>query len=569
MNKYSRVIASKSRFRITNMVTAILLIGMMTFSLVACSSGYEEGKDYGNLSKKDANKTLDAYLSKIDAYEIDAPIDISGNETPVAELPDIGIYPLSVDGSGSINIEIFSSTEKSSTGNDGWLNEVATAFNDSGATIDGKSVNVSIRPIASGLALDYITTGKYIPDAFSPANELWGQMIESKNIPLTKVENRLAGNTAGILMKQSVYDKFKEEYSDVNLTNALKAAMAGDITLAYTNPYASSTGLNMLTAMLHEFDPENPLSEKAQQALLDFQALSPPVAFTTAQMRESAKNGMVDAMIMEYQAYINEPTLKNFVFTEMGVRHDSPVYTFEDTSADKTAGLKLFTEYAKSDSMQKMASDFGFNANDAYQAQNPGLDGAGLYAAQDIWKEKKDGGKPVIAVFVADISGSMDGSRINALKESLINGAQYIGENNYIGLVSYSDDVYINLPIDKFSGQQRAKFNGAVKEFSVEGGTATYDGVLVGLDMLRTAEEKYPGARTMLFVLSDGEQNEGYNFKKVAPVIAALNVPIHTIGYEANIDELKKLSAINEASATDANEKDIVYNLKNIFNAQI
>ena len=50
------------------------------------------------------------------------------------------------------------------------------------------------------------------------------------------------------------------------MANLLEATLAGDLTFAYTNPYTSSTGLNILTAMLKAFDDSNPLSDKAQES---------------------------------------------------------------------------------------------------------------------------------------------------------------------------------------------------------------------------------------------------------------------------------------------------------------
>lgn len=134
-----------------------------------------------------------------------------------------------------------------------------------------------------------------------------------------------------------------------------------------------------------------------------------------------------------------------------------------------------------------------------------GLDGAGYLAAQKIWKMNKDGGKPVIAMFVADISGSMDGEPLMALKDSLTATAQYISSDNYIGLVSYSDNVYVNLDIEQFDETQRAYFSGATNSLAANGGTATYDATLVALNMLYEKAQEVPDAKLMLFVLSDGE----------------------------------------------------------------
>ena len=57
--------------------------------------------------------------------------------------------------------------------------------------------------------------------------------------------------------------------------------------------YASSTGLNILTAMLEAFDPADPLSAKAVEKLQAFQAQVPPVAYTTALTHPEALAGVI------------------------------------------------------------------------------------------------------------------------------------------------------------------------------------------------------------------------------------------------------------------------------------
>lgn len=525
------------------------------------------------LTSDQATETLNALLTKVNVSEVAARMDIgdSGVSSPADELPDIANYPLSVTGRGSVDVEIIASTEKAGSGMDGWLNLVAERFNKAGMAVGGRSATVSIRPIASGLATEFITSGKYVPAAFSPTNELWAEMLTATGVPYEKMETRLAGNTAGILMSKKAYADFTVKYGDVTLPKILDAVLDGNLLLGYTNPYASSTGLNILTAMLQAFDPADPLSAKAVEKLQAFQKQVPPVAYTTAQMRESAKKGVLDAMIMEYQAYSVEPTLSDYVFTPFGVRHDNPVYAMGKITADQKAALQLFIDYCKAPDAQADAVRYGFNKLDDFKGEPLNLKGAQLFAAQKVWKENKDGGQPVVAVFVADTSGSMDGTPIKELKSSLVNAAQYIGEGNYIGLVSYADDVYVNLPVGEFSGKQKAYFTGAVKDLSAGGGTATYDAVLEGLRLLLEAKQTLPNAKLMLFVLSDGVQNRGYSLEQIVPVAQGLGIPIHTIGYGSGADMtgLSALSNVNEASSTKADESNVVYNLRNIFNSQI
>lgn len=550
------------------LITLAMLLTLTSALLTGCGDSAQVV-----LTPDQAKETLNALLTKVDVGMVSPRLDISGTTLtdPADELPDITNYPLSVYGTGAVDVEIVASTEKAGSGMDGWLNLVAENFNKANYSLNGRSVSVSIRPIASGLATEYITTGKYVPPAFSPTNELWAEMMTASNVSYEKVSSRLAGNTAGILMSKKAYDTFTKDNGEVTLPKILNAVLDGKLLLGYTNPYASSTGLNILTAMLQAFDPNDPLSTKAVEKLQAFQAQVPPVAYTTAQMRESAKKGILDAMIMEYQAFSVEPTLSDYVFTPFGVRHDSPVYAMAGITEDQRQVLSLFVDYCLAPEAQKDAVRYGFNALNEYVGQPLNLSGGQLYAAQKVWKENKDGGQPVVAVFVADTSGSMDGTPLMELKNSLLNAAQYIGEGNYVGLISYSDGVTIDLPIDVFEGKQKAYFNGAVKDLVAGGGTGTYDAVLEGIKLLLEKKAQLQNAKLMLFVLSDGAQNRGYSLEQITPVVQGLSIPIHTIGYgaEADMTGLSALSNINEASSTRANESNVVYNLRNIFNSQI
>lgn len=485
-------------------------------------------------------------------------------------MPDISQYPLSVEGTGNINIEIFSSPEKAGEGTDGWLNEVAKKFNSSNQKVGDKSISVSIRSIASGAAVDYITSGKYVPQAFTPSNELWGDMAISSGAKLNKTNDSLVKNTAGILLSKQTYDKLKSTYGNVDLASVVQATTKNEISLGYTNPYASSTGLNFLISTLSYFEESNPLSEKAKNGFQDFQANIPFVSYTTMQMRSAAESGSLDAFILEYQTYVNDSNLKNnYTFVPFGVPHNNPMYSVGSLSEEQIEALSLFNKYCESSAAKNLASSYGFSDSLGYESKVKTYDGSTILQAQQLWKEEKDLGKPIIAVFVADVSGSMFGAPINKLKESLINGSQYINKNNYIGLVSYSSNVTINLPIAKFDLNQRAYFNGTVQSLSASGNTATFDAILVATNMLLEKQKEVPDSKLMLFVLSDGETNVGHSLDDATRVVENLDIPIYTIGYNANISALGKISNINEAASINAESEDVVYQLKNLFNSNL
>ena len=565
-----------SRLSTGKKILIFALIGIVVFGgvFLGITLTKDLGKTKEEISGAKAEQKLGDLLNGIRVETVDprkAAVSDEDILSEEAELPDIKNYPLSVEGRGQINIEIFSSPEKAGSGTDGWLNDVAEKFNREGYTVNGKSVSVSIRSVSSGLAVDYIKTGKYVPEALTPSNEFWGSMLEASGIKTKLVEKKLVGNTAGILLSKEKYKAIIDKYGAVNMKVVSQATAEGNLAMGYTNPFVSSTGLNFLVNTLYTYDSDDLLSTTAVDGFKTFQENVPLVSYNTLQMRKAAESGSLDAMVMEYQTYYNDATLKSgYEFTPFGVRHDNPMYSIGELSEEENELLKKFCDYCRNSESQAHAKECGFNQNDKYVSELPdNISGATLIQAQKLYKENKDSGKPIIAVFVADISGSMSGEPINNLKTSLINSMQYINKDNYIGLISYSSRVYVNLPIEKFDLNQQAYFKGAVQDLNASGQTATYDALVVAVDMVNKALEEHPGAKPMIFLLSDGEQNKGYSLNEIEPVVSAYGVPIYTIGYNANIDALKKISEINEAATINAASDDIIYQLKNLFNSEM
>ena len=512
----------------------------------------------GGISGTKQDMTLDEMYNELDVEQATPVKGTVTLDTPdlYDELPEIDKYPLSVEGSGDVDIEIFTSGEKAGKDNDSWLIDVASSFNSSDVkTSDGKTVSISVRSVPSGTAADYIISGKYLPDLYTPSNTLFGEYAISNNGSLELYADRLVGNTAGILVKK-----------DSGYTTAdevIKAVQDNKITMGYTNPQTSATGLNLLLTLLQGGDDN----------FTKFNANIPYVAYTTQQMRDSASNGTLDAMLSEYQAYINDNNLTSmYDFIAFGVRHDNPVYICNKSgkTAAELEGVKLVVDYCKSDEMQKIAAQKGFNANDDYISAEE-FSGAQVTQGLKTYKKTKDNGKDIIAVFVADCSGSMDGDPMNQLKNSLTNGAQYINDNNYVGLVSYSNSVTIEVPIAQFDLNQRLYFQGAVNNLIASGGTASYDAVVVAVKMITEAKAQHPDAKCMLFLLSDGYANNGYSMDEITSALRTSGIPVYTIGYgdDADTGELARLSGINEAASINADSDDIIYKIKSLFNSQL
>lgn len=490
----------------------------------------------------------------------------------VTELPDIEKqFPVTVNpGNKDIVVEIFSSPEKAGTGTDGWMVELANEFNSSNQEVDGKSVGIKIRSITSGAQIDYIITNTYTPTAISPSAMMWGDMLKSQGIDVNVVSDRTVGNVAGVLVDQSMYNTLEEKYGTVDIKAIVEATCDGTLITGYTNPFTSTTGLNFLASVLTTFDEADPLSSTAVDGFNKFQNNVPFVAYNTLQMRTAAENGTFNAMMTEYQTYSQDVTLKSsYKFIPFGVRHDNPLIAVGNVDNDKMEALKLFADYCKSDNATKLANEYGFNQMNDYNGKLDKITENSWSQIQKIWKKNKNTSKPIAAVFVLDTSGSMAGEPLNSLKASLKNSMKYINSSNYVGVISYNTKINVDLEIDKFDINQQAYFMGAVNSLFANGNTATYSALCKAELMLNEFTANNPNVSPMIFLLSDGQSNAGVSLREIKGNLAETHIPIYTIGYNANLDELKTISEINEAATINADTDDVIYQLKNLFNANL
>jgi Ca-activated chloride channel family protein len=547
-------------------------------------AGCQQGAG-GNVIPYDrAAERLDSLVADIDwreAYVTQMSVGGASGAGNLADtLPPIDDYALPVlprQGSGAVVVEIFASTEKSGSGEDGWLVEVATDFNRSNVSLNsGGTAQVAIRKIASGTGYQFIASGKYVPAGFTPSNRLWIEMVSAAGVPVQEIRPRLVGNVAGVVMKEAVFTELQEQYGqDPKIPDIIDAVIQGTVAMGYTNPFASSTGLNFLQTVLASAvggDVEEMLGAGAVSTFEAFQRGVPFVSLTTLQMRDSVqRDGSLDAFVMEYQTYIKVDSLRRgYKFIPFGVRHDNPLYAIGDVDPRQLEALESFASFAEQADARRTADRYGFNALDDYRPAGQTPSGQTLIEAQQLWKEKKDSGNPIVAVFLADISGSMRGLRISQLRDALASGAEFIAPTNYIGLATFGSNVFKILPVAAFDGTQRARFISAAEGLDATGGnTAMYDGIVVALQMLAEATARVPNSRPLLFVLTDGETNTGLKYNKVDDVLAGMRVPIYTISYGGTIADLQRVATLNEAASLTASETNISFQIGALLNAQM
>jgi Ca-activated chloride channel homolog len=555
--------------------TALVAAALALFTAACGLPGEESGEP---LEPAEARERLDELADEIGW--IDAPITRSASIPPpsgadlAATLPPLDEFPLRVDSPDPGAVEIWSSTEKSGAAGttDGWMTEVAAAFNDAGVTrADGSRASVDLRSIASGTGYQFIARGQELPHAFTPSNVLWTEMAAEFQT-MTEVRPVTVENVAGIVMKNQTADELRAAYGELTPENLVDAVIAGDLVMGYTDPFASSTGLNFLLTVLDsiaEGDSTQLTSPDVASVFEQFQRQVPFVALTTLQMRDSVENdtGTLDTFVMEWQTYTNTDSLQSgFQFIPFGVRHDNPLHAVGELTAAESETLELFAEFAGQPEYQELAADLGFDPPPfAPTVETPS--GATLIDVQSVWKDKKDGGRPVATVFVVDVSGSMEGTRIQSVRTAMASAREFIKPETEVGVVEFNDTAMKRLGIAGFDLNQQGRYAAIAEDLSPGGGTAMYDGIVLGLKMLEDRRAADPELKTILVVLTDGETTDGLQFSDVDDMIAGLRIPIYTVGFEADLEELGRVSSLVEAANIDAREEDVEFKIAALFNA--
>lgn len=546
----------------------------LSAALVAAACG--GAGDAEPLDPADAADRLEELAGDIEW--VDNPITRSASIPPPSgadlanTLPPIDEFELIVDSPLPTAVEIWASTEKSGTGTDAWMTEVAEEFNRAGLTLsDGSPAAVDLRRIASGTGYQFIARGQELPHGFSPSNELWTAMA-SEFQTMTEITPSTVANVAGIVMKDETAEELRATYGELTPENLVDAVIAGELVMGYTDPFASSTGLNFLLTVLSsiaEGDESQLTSPDVASVFEQFQRQVPFVALTTLQMRDSVERdtGTLDTFVMEWQTYTNTDSLRDgFEFIPFGVRHDNPLHAVGELTPAQTEALELFADFAQRPEHREQAEEFGFDPP-PFTPRVEAPAGRTLIDVQNVWKDKKDGGRPVATVFVVDVSGSMEGTRILTLRNAMQSAREFIKPETKVGVVEFNDRAQKRLDIAEFDLNQQGRYAAIAEDLNPFGGTAMYDGIVLGLSMLDAERTANPDVKPILVVLTDGVTTDGLGFDDVNRMIEGLRIPVYTVGFEADLDELGRVSSLVEAASIDATEDDVEFKIAALFNA--
>lgn len=115
------------------------------------------------------------------------------------------------------------------------------------------------------------------------------------------------------------------------------------------------------------------------------------------------------------------------------------------------------------------------------------------------------GREPLNFVAVLDVSGSMNGSKIQAAKDAVRQAAYRLQDGDWFSLITFSTDVRCPLEPRQIDGGYRRVIESALQEIQAGGQTALCGGLEMGIDRA----EKRRLKTNLVLLLSDGQANVG------------------------------------------------------------
>jgi len=149
----------------------------------------------------------------------------------------------------------------------------------------------------------------------------------------------------------------------------------------------------------------------------------------------------------------------------------------------------------------------------------------------------------------------------------MLSARELIKPETQVGVVEFNDTAMKRLDVAEFDLNQQARYAALSEDLSPGGGTAMYDGIVLGLQMLEEQQALNPDVKPILVVLTDGETTDGLTFDQVDNMIEGLRIPVYTVGFEADLEELDRVSSLVEAASIDASEEDVEFKIAALFNA--
>jgi len=365
----------------------------------------------------------------------------------------------------------------------------------------------------------------------------------------------------------------------------------------HTDPFVSSTALSTLIAEYYASAQANGITEQrlsletvrdeeVQTGVRNIENLIRHYSRRTTEFKEYIAQGpdYLDFVALEENdlIYINqgktefqppEPLVALYP-AEGTFWHEHPfgIVQADWVSDEQAAAAATFTDYILSAPVQEQVLENGFRpVNPDVEIGYPIVPELGvdpdqplnvlrvpepevIAAVQESWSFVK---KQADIWLVIDVSGSMDGEKLEEAKNAALAFVEQTESTNRVGLITFSTEAQIIVPLDRVESN-RDRLNTEIRALFAGGDTALYDAIFESIDLM--GEDEGDRIRSVI-ILSDGENTIDSRTRqdvidRILEERDQLNpVVVIPIAYGNNAD-IATLNAIARASNTTVQSGD-------------
>jgi len=154
------------------------------------------------------------------------------------------------------------------------------------------------------------------------------------------------------------------------------------------------------------------------------------------------------------------------------------------------------------------------------------------------FQAQTESGRPPLSLnVVLDVSGSMNGVKIEHTKKAIKMVSRILREGDHLAMSVFSDDAQVVFKPSAFSKRARKKFESLLEEVQPGGMTALFAGLDLGLQQAQAMQSE----NNLTMLLSDGEANVGETDLEIignlAKQAAGSGLIVSTLGVGANYNE--------------------------------
>lgn len=367
----------------------------------------------------------------------------------------------------------------------------------------------------------------------------------------------------------------------------------------HTDPFISSTALSTLIAEFYasarylnnntdirRLSLDQVRDEDVRQGVRDIESLIKHYSSRTTEFKEYIAQGpnYLDFVALEENdlIFINQgktdyqpPERLVALYPKEGTfwhEHPFAIPNAPWVSDEQRAAARVFTDYVLGESVQRMVLENGFRpVNPDVPLDSPGSpfvdpnngvdinqpstvlqvpDPEVIAAVQESWEFVK---KPADIMIVIDVSGSMEGDKLDQAKEAALRFLDEMPAQNQVGLMSFSDVINVHVPPSSFEGIEN-DLRSQITNLEAAGDTALFDATLEAVRYMRPAADEVDRIKAIV-ILSDGEDTAsdivlGDVVSEIELLQGGRNtVLVVPVAYGSGAD-IRALNSIARASAT-------------------